>query len=215
MFQRHLPLPEPRPLPWPLKPLDSATTSLAYDEHGRMVMRIRHAVLSGLPPAMVVWWFANIGGDMEIEGQRIDRYLAWHPRDHIRWELAHPGLDGKASVGARFRIVEAFGRNPDFYIDVTETVTRLDETGFTITGHRLGHEITELRHDFSSVEGGTLYVSALTVGSALPLLGPPLNRILHRHVFTEPMGRAWLRHNVEEVGLLEHIVPLLYPRSAQ
>jgi hypothetical protein len=24
------------------------------------------------------------------------------------------------------------------------------------------------------------------------------------------MGHAWLRHNVEEVGLLEHIVPLIY-----
>ncbi len=212
MLRRRLPLPEPRCLPWPLKPLQSAQTSLGYDEHGRMVMRIRHSVLAGLTPKMVAWWFANIGGDMDIDGQRINRYLAWHPHDHIRWELARPGREGGASVGARFRIVEAFGRNLEFYIDVTETVTRLDEAGFTITGVRLGHRVTELKHDFSPVAGGTLYVSTLTVGSAMPVLGPALNRVIHRYIFSEAMGRAWLTHNVEEVGLLEHIVPRLYPR---
>lgn len=197
-----------------MKPLESAETSLGYDDHGRMIMHIRHAVLARLTPAMVAWWFANIGGDMVIDGQRMNRYLAWHPRDHIRWELARPGRQGGASVGALFRIVEAFGRNRDFYIDITETVTRLDQTGFTITGLRLGHRVTELRHDFSPVDGGTLYVSTLTVGSAMPVLGPALNRLIHRYVFTEAMGRAWLRHNVEEVGLLEHLVPLLYPRPS-
>lgn len=214
MSKSRLPLPEPRLLPWSLKPVESAATSLGYDAHGRMVMRIRHAVLKGLTPTMVAWWFANIGGDMMLDGRRIDRYLVWHPLDHIRWELVRPGREGRASVGAKFRIVEAFGRNEDFYIDVTETVTRLDETGFTMTGKRMGHQVTEMRHDFTAVDGGTLYVSALTVGSAMPGLGPVINRVMHRHVFTAAMGRAWLKHNVEEVGLLEHIVPRCYPADA-
>lgn len=213
MLSSRLPLPDPRPLPWPLKPLDSAVTSLDYDAFGRMVMCIRHSVVAGLTPKMVAWWFANIGGDMEIEGRRVNRYLAWHPLDHIRWELARPGPDGGVSVGAQFRIVEAFGRNPDFYIDVTETVTRIGERGFTIMGTRLGHTVTELSHDFSAVEGGTLYESTLTVGSAMPVIGPVINQIIHRHVFPEAKGRAWLKHNVEEVGLLEHIVPLIYPKG--
>lgn len=208
-----LPLPEPRVLPWPLKTLTSAATSLDYDAHGRMVMRIRHSVVAGLTPAMVAWWFANIGGEMEIEGCQINRYLAWHPLDHIRWELARPAPNGGVGVGAQFRIVEAFGRSPEFYIDVTETVTRIGESGFTITGTRLGHQVTELKHDFSKVDGGTLYLSTLTVGSALAGLGPLINRIIHRHVFSEEKGRAWLKHNVEEVGLLEHIVPLIYPKG--
>ena len=65
MIGRRLPLLAPRSLPWPLKPLESATTSLGYDEHGRMVMRIRHDPLKGISPEMVAWWFRNIGGDME------------------------------------------------------------------------------------------------------------------------------------------------------
>jgi len=50
----------------------------------------------------------------------------------------------------------------------------------------------------------------LTVGAATPL-GRIVNPLLHRAVFTERMGRAWLRHNVEEVGALEHILPRIYP----
>jgi hypothetical protein len=211
MIGRRLPLPPPRRLPWPLKPLASATTSLGYDEHGRMVMRIRHDLLKGVSPEMVAWWFANIGGEMEVEGRRLNRYLVWHPLDHIRWELARPGPDGRASVGAQFRIVEAFGRNPDFYIDIIDTVTRLDAGGITLVGYRLGQQISCLNHDFLPIEGGTQYVSTLTIGTSLPVVGAILNPLLHAAIFTEAMGRAWLRHNVEEVGLLEHIVPLIYP----
>ena len=50
-----------------------------------MVMRIRHDVLKGLSPKMLAWWFANIGGDMDVDGQRLNRYLVWHPIDHIKW----------------------------------------------------------------------------------------------------------------------------------
>jgi hypothetical protein len=211
MIGRRLSLPPPRSLPWPLKPLESATTSLGYDEHGRMVMRIRHDLLEGISPEMVAWWFRNIGGDMELEGRRLDKYLVWHPRDHIHWELARPGPDGGASVGAQFRIVEAFGRNPDFYIDIIDTVTRLDAGGITLVGCRLGQQISCLNHDFLPIEGGTQYVSTLTIGTSVPVLRSALNPLVHRAVFTEAMGRAWLRHNVEEVGLLEHIVPRIYP----
>jgi hypothetical protein len=207
MFRRRLPLPAPRSLPWGLKPVASAETSLRYDEHGRMVMRIRHDVLKGISPDMLAWWFANIGGDMQVGSSRMSKYLVWHPNDHIAWELARPGRDGGASVGAQFRIVEAFGRNPDYYIDVIDTVTRLDPSGFTGVSHMLGLEISRLNHDFVAVEGGTQYLSTLTIGSTLPVLGRLLNALAFRAIFTEAMGRAWLKHNIEEVGLLEHIIP--------
>jgi hypothetical protein len=211
MFRRRLPMPPPRTLPWPLKPLSSAETALDYDAQGRMVMRIRHGLLKGLTPEMVAWWFRNIGGDVEIAGRRLSRYLVWHPEDHIHWALARPGPDGGAGPGAKFRIVEAFGRNPDFYIDVVETVTRLDASGITICGHRLGLEVSRLNHDFAAVAGGTQYLSTLTIGISVPRLRAVINPLIHRALFTEAKGRAWLKHNVEEVGLLEHIVPLLHP----
>lgn len=73
---------------------------------------------------------------------------------------------------------------------------------------------SHLNYDFSAVRGGTLYVSSLTVGTTLPVLRRVLNPLIHGIMFTEAMGQAWLKHNVEEVGLLEHIIPLLYHADA-
>lgn len=211
MFRSRLPLLPPRSVPWTLKPLESAQTSLHYDAHARMVMTIRHQVLRGLSPAMLVWWFQNIGGDMEIDGRTVNKYLVWHPIDHIRWELVRAAPDGGIGPGARFRIVEAFGANPDFYVDIRDEVIRLDPNGFTLVQRRAGIEIARLNHDFGAVEGGASYFSTLTIGAA-GLLGRIVNPLLHRIVFPERMGRAWLKHNVEEVGILEHILPRIYPR---
>lgn len=212
MFSRRLPLPPPRSLPWPLKPFSSAVTTLGYDAYGRMVMHIRHDLLKGITPQMVAWWFGNIGGDMEVAGARLNKYLVWHPLDHIHWELAQPGPDGRAGVGAKFRIVEAFGRNTDFYVDIVDTVTRLDATGITLVTYKAGLMVSRLNHDFAAVDGGTEYISTLAVGTIVPGLRTVLNPIIHRTLFDEAMGRAWLRHNVEEVGLLEHIIPCIHRR---
>lgn len=211
---RRLPLPQPRLVPWPLKPLSSAETALRYDSCGRMVMTIEHELLAGLTPEMLEWWFRNIGGAMKVGGEILNRYLVWHPFDHIRWELVNSLPDGGVGVGSRFRIVEAFAANPHFYVDIVDTVIRLDASGITLVNRDMaGIEVTRLKHDFVAAEGGTLYRSTLTVGIAIPVFGKLVNPIIHRAVFSEEMGRAWLRHNVEEVGLLEHIVPLLYPGS--
>jgi hypothetical protein len=208
MPKQRLPLLPARNVPWTLKPFSSAETSLDYDGYGRMKLFIRHDVVHGCTPAMVHWWFENIGGDMDFEGATIPKYLAWHPVDHIHWALDRPARGGGAGVGARFRIVEAFMGNPDFYIDVVETVIRLDQTGITLCNRMLGAEVTRLNHDFIEVPDGTLYLSTLTVGFSAPVLRQ-LNPFIHSWIFSEEMGRAWLRHNVEEVGALEHLVPLL------
>lgn len=215
MRARRKPMPEPRRLPWALKPFSSAQTSLTYDRLGRMVMHIRHDVLHGVTPEMVAWWFANIGGAIEIDGARYENYLVWHPFDHIDWSLARPGKDGGASVGAQFHIVEAFGRDPNFYVDVVDTVERLDPSGVTLTGKKFGLRFTALEHDFIAVAGGTQYVSTLTIGLDTPILRAVINPLMHRFFFSEAMGCAWLKHNVEEVGLLEHILPLIYPRMTE
>jgi hypothetical protein len=212
MFRRRLPLPAPRRLPWTLKPLSSAETSLQYDAFGRMVMHIRHDLIRGVTPEMLAWWFAHIGGDMEIDGKTLNKYLVWHPFDHIHWELVRPAADGRAGAGAVFRIVEAFGADPNMTIDIEDTVTRLDSAGITLQQRKLGHEVSRLNHDFHATEGGTRYISTLTIGFSAPVLRA-LNPAVFRFLFSETMGRAWLKHNVEEVGALEHILPRIYPRG--
>jgi hypothetical protein len=38
----------------------------------------------------------------------------------------------------------------------------------------------------------------------------PVNAYLRRRVFRPEMELAWIRHNIEEVGLLEHFLPALF-----
>lgn len=203
-------LQEPLEFGWRMKPLESAQTALNHLPDGRLELTIVHDVLKGITPPMLYWWFGNIGGEVMYRSKGHSRYRVWHPRDHIYWELVKPGPSGKAEAGATFRIVEAFGRNPKYAIDVHEVVEKLDETGIRLSGRVAGFEVSNLEHTFTPVADGTLYRSRMRVGAEHPLVSGLFNGIVRRRIFPDEMGRAWLRHNVEEVGNFEFFLPELY-----
>ncbi|GAA4113182.1 hypothetical protein GCM10022415_08330 [Knoellia locipacati] len=201
-------MPAPRSRLYPLRELTSAVTSVQDLPHHRRRLTIDHQPLAGVTPAMLHWWFRHLGGEMDYGGHRVPKYLVWHPEDHIRWELARPAPGGGAGEGARFRIVEAFQRRPEFYVDSTETVEKLDETGIRLVRRLAGVPIFQLEHTWSRGASGTHYVSVMDLG-ARGRAFMPVNRFLTQRTFPDAMARAWLRHNVEEVGLLEHLLPPL------
>ena len=121
-----------RPVLYPLRPIDSAVVRYTDAPHHRRRVTIDHQPLSGLMPAMLLDWFTHLGGTIRYGGEIIDRYLAWHPIDHIKWELARPAATGGAAEGARFRMVEAFGGRPEYTIDEIARVEKLDETGIRL-----------------------------------------------------------------------------------
>lgn len=147
---------------------------------------------------------------MEHDGVTYPRYLLWHPRDHIHWELVRPAPDGGSGQGAYFRIVEAFAANRDFYVDSVEYVEKLDEEGISLVKCIAGAEIFRLEHRFGTCPVGATYRSRMAVGLSSGPLAVIFNRWIRPRVFSEEMGTAWLTHNVEEVGLLEHLLPKLY-----
>ena len=203
-------LPPPRPLIAPLRDLDTAQTSLRRLPDRRLLMTIRHAPLRGVTPAMLVAWFTDLEGTIEVEGREYPRYLIWHPFDHIHYEQTRR-RDGRL----RFRIVEAFGRDPSLRIDTRDDVDLLDESGLRLSQRVGGIEVFALHHRFTDHPDGTQYDSTLVFGMA-GLAGRVVNPLLNRFVFGERHAGAWLRHNVEEVGLFEALLPRLYPdlRSA-
>ena len=159
---------------------------------------------------MLRWWFENLGKEMTFNGQTYPRYLLWHPRDHIHWELAQRSPDGGSGKGAHFRIVEAFAANPAYYVDSTECVEKLDEEGISLVRRIAGVEIFRLEHRFGEVPAGASYKSRMVVGVASGAFRWPFNHIARQRIFSDAMGTAWLTHNVEEVSMLENIVPSLY-----
>ncbi|MGY1601871.1 hypothetical protein [Geodermatophilus sp. SYSU D00815] len=197
----------PLPLLAPLRPRDSARVTVAAFPHGRRRVTIDHEPLDGVTPAEVLDWFRSIGRTVDYDGEQVPRYLAWHPRDHLRWELARPAPGGGAGEGARFRIVEQFAGRPEYRIDVVDRVEKLDGTGIRLVQRVAGVVVLQLEHTWSAGRGRTHYVSVLDLGARGAAMAP-VNRLLQRR-FPDPMVDAWTTHNVEEVGRLELLLPML------
>lgn len=195
------------PVLYPLRPIDTASVQFTDCAHGRRRVTIDHRPLAGVTPAMLLDWFTHLDGTMRYGGQVVDRYLAWHPTDHIRWELWRAAPGGGAGEGARFHIVEAFGGNPRFRVDVVDRVEKLDVTGIRLVQRLFGVPIFALEHTWSAGVEGTHYVSVMDIGARSAAMAP-VNALLRRR-FRPAMVEAWVRHNIEEVGQLEYLLPQL------
>lgn len=196
-----------------MKAWQDADLELRY-ERAHMILTIEHETVRGVTPEMLDWWFRHIGGDMEVDGRSYSRYRVWHPLDHIDWQLVE-GDPARVGVGAKFRIVEAFDRNPAWLVDSVETVTKLDETGIRLERHILGSEVFSLEHGFEPGDGGARYRSRMELGADTAFGRLLFNRLIRPMVFSDLMGPAWLKHNVEEVGNFEHFLPGLFAREAR
>jgi len=205
-----LPLLPERPHLGPTKSTSSATTSDSQLPSGQRLLTIEHEVVRGVTPPMLRWWFENLGKTMSHRGTVYPRYLLWHPRDHIHFGLADPAPNGSTGQGARVRIVEAFAANQDYYVDSIVLFEKLDDEGLTLVRREFGRELFRLEHRFASVPGGTSYRSRLLAGASSGRLAGLINSVVLPRRFSNAMGTAWLTHNVEEVGMLEHILPALY-----
>ncbi|MGE0350549.1 DAPG hydrolase family protein [Hydrogenophaga sp.] len=194
---------------WHPRSVDSARSGIEVLPDGRLRCWIEHDTLRGVTPPMLAWWFRHLEGEMDFEGQRLLRYHVWHPRDHVQVSYTRRLADGSVGVGAQLHIVEVFGGNPRHRVDALSDIVRLDEQGF---GHRPrwhGLRAAAMDYRFEPVPGGTRYVNSLTVGFASPW-ARPLNALMRRFVFDAERARAWIRHNVEEVGQFERFLPALF-----
>jgi hypothetical protein len=217
----------PLPIYWKPKPLSSATTRVSRLPNGQLELVIKHDLLKGVTREMLAWWFARIDGLIEYQGRVLPRYRVWHPRDHIFYQDLTRDADGVGGVGTYRLIVEAFQQNPRYLVNIVDRVVKLDETGILLSTEQasitmgtlqtpllpLGVEMSTLQHDFIAAPLGTRYESRLVVGHDSLFGRLLLNRYaLPLFVMSEDMGRAWLQHNVEEVGHFEQFLPSFYDR---
>ena len=220
-------LPAARPFGWTMKPLASAQTAMRILPDGRRELTIRHAVIKGVTPAMLHWWFCHIDAPMLIAGQRYPRYAVWHPVDHIDYKDLSLAADGSGRAGTRRQIVEAFNGNPHYLINIVDQVAHLDDDGILLVTEQAGVQvgglgnlllplpagISTLEHHFYAVAQGSRYESRLVLGAPSVLGRWALNPFLRRFVMSDAMAQAWLRHNIEEVGNFECFLPQLYAQE--
>jgi hypothetical protein len=98
-------------------------------------------------------------------------------------------------------------RQFEYKVNVVDRVEKLDETGIRLVQRLGGIVVFQLEHTWSTGSDGAHYVSVMDVGARSPLMAP-INRVLCRR-FPDDMLRAWVRHNIEEVGQLEYLLPQL------
>ena len=206
---RRLPLPAPRPLailcaqsqrqaqsPAPTAPPDAG--------HYRPPAALRHHARDA---AVVVP--AN-RGPTTYAGKDISSYLAWHPLDHITGSSPGPPR------------VEASGREP-----VSGSSRRSTDGGSLRRYHRDRGEARRHRHP---THGGSTacrrpagtHVVGLCPGNPLCQRPGPGREVTPPHaVLPQPEhqsvpcedGVAWVVHNVEEVGVLEDLLPERTPST--
>ncbi len=202
-------VPEPLDIPWTCKPVASARSGLDLLRDGRIHCWIEHEVLRGVTPRMLVWWFKHLEGDLVAGGKRVSRYRAWHPREHLAIEYSRRNPDGSIGVGCVIHLTEMLVANPDYLVDVHTLITKLDEEGFAHRPRFHGLRLARMDYQFTETASGTLYRNSLTVGVA-GILGYLVNPLIRKFAFDEARGRAWIKHNVEEVGNFESFLPQLY-----
>jgi hypothetical protein len=201
--------PEPLNIPWTCKSIETAQSGYEILADGRVHCWIEHEVIRGVTPQMLVWWFKHLEGDVVYDGQRLNRYRVWHPRDHIAIEYSRRNPDGSVGVGCVIHLTDMLGANPDYLIDVHTEIVKLDEQGFAHRPRFHGFRLARMDYEFKETEAGTNYHNSLTVG-AQGIVGKLVNPVIRAFMFDEARGRAWIKHNIEEVGNFETFLPKLY-----
>lgn len=195
-------IPEPIAVDWPMRTKDSANITVSDCGNGRIRRTIAHAVIPGVTSEMMLWFLKTMPEQVEWRGSKVLCYRLWHPRDHIFFERIGP-----FEPGCKFHIVEAFGARPEFLVDEVFEVSKLGKSGFLMRGRRAGQAMLEMDERFEDTSDGLKMTVTMTLGSDKKILYP-INRLV-RSLTRRPL-EAWLTHNVEEDGNVQHVLPELY-----
>lgn len=200
------------------KPESSAKwVDVRRDWRGRVRVQIEHDTVRGCTPAMIRWWFENLGRKTTWDGEgfngpEIAFYHLWHYRDHVAVTPLSGSRTGFA-VGGRTRIQEQFNDHHE-RICVDVVTDRLDDEEFTFTVRLLGLKACRIVHLYSPEPGGSRFYAETEVGLDLPVIGWALNWLVLPFVYSTTTAEHWIRHNIEETGASEGVIPPLYRQYA-
>jgi hypothetical protein len=193
-----------------MKDVGTAETEFSTLATGQRQLTIRHEVIEGVTPEMILWWFHTFPTrTVTVAGKSVPWYRLWHPRDHIVVvirERGNPDIPG-LSQGANLEIHERVGGK---YKPFVGHIAALDATGIHLVAAVGGATIGNLRHTFTRIEGGTLYESKLVLGLDVPVMRVLVNAVIRNFVMTDEQAKGWFTHNVEEVGNFQFFLPDLY-----
>ena len=200
-----------------MKPLESAESHFEHLHGGGMRASITHEVMRDMTIDQLVWWFHNIDqrtmfNGEDFNGAEIDNYKLWHPHDHIkvRWKKKRLNAGGHIQPGSIIHINETFAGH---VINEGTVVSQFDRGAFHFEMRLPGLKIGHVLHFYEEVDGGVLYRTELEIKCRAPIIGRFFTWLACRFFASEGMVRAWMIHNVEEVGESEKFIPQLYAHA--
>jgi hypothetical protein len=199
------------------KPVSSAKWVDITESGGRIRVQIEHDTIRGVTPEMMRWWFENISGTttwngIDFSGPEISYYHLWHHRDHIAVTplTSKPGVPNPGfQVGQKSRIDEQFNDYND-RIHQTMLATRLDEEEFTFEILFAGMTAGRIVHRYHEERGGLRFYAETELSLKVPIIGGIMSRAMRPLFYTRKSAENWIRHNIEETGRSEQILPVLY-----
>ena len=203
----------------PLKTLESATW--AVEPTGTYGLRawIDHALMPGVTPSMMRWWFENVDcwttfNGTDFNGPEVRAYRYWHPFDHIKVTLIRRryASDGRTGPGSLIAIEEDIGGR--YPVRAKARVSRFDDGAFNFDLLAAGLiPVGSVIHAWEPSDSGLKFITEATIDAPIPLIGPLLTKLVRKFVFTNELIEAWILHNIEESGETERFVPQLYENS--
>ncbi|MBL8363494.1 MAG: hypothetical protein JNN18_23615 [Rubrivivax sp.] len=218
--------PQPGPTRWVVppsrprlsrsKPVATAHTMMVRLPGDQLLLSVEHETLARITPPMLSAWFRGLPRALWHAGREYTRHALWHPVDHVHWSLLRPAPRGGMGVGARVHEVVACGGRAEHLVEVVADVERLDEHGVTLVRRWLGVEVMRLQHSFRAVDDGTEVHTRLWVGVAgggwRERWAQRVNLALRPVLLPDATALAWLHHCVEQVGMLQGLLPRLSRR---
>ena len=200
----------PRDLPWVLPDYRDAKFAWQIDESGRINNEVEHLFLADISPKMVAWFYQQLPiSTVELNGVKMPLYHIFHPVGHGRIFVVEPAADGKPGMaqGATIMREEWFG---PFDSKGAATLAEFSDEGMLALAKIGPIEMGEVRHSYSSKNGGTYYTVKAVIGSDLPVVGRLLNWYARTYIFHPEMMSQWQQHQVEEVASLRFFLKEIY-----
>lgn len=203
----------------PFKATSSAKwTDITRTKNGSILVQIEHDDAKGVTPEMLKWWFEHLSctttwNGEDFSGSEVTLYHLWHHRDHVAVTPLTDAPDGRKNTGfcegADSQIHERFNEFHD-HIHFTMHTTKLDEHEFTFQIMAGGVAAGHIKHTYEAIEDGCTFYAETRVGMDTPIIGWLFNHTILPLIYSKRSGENWIRHNIEETGRTQDILPILY-----
>lgn len=185
---------------------------------GKVLVQIEHDNVKNCTPEMILWWFENLArtttwNGEDFTGPEVTLYHLWHHRDHNSVTPVTDAPNGEKNHGfleGAISIIDERFNEVHFHVKNKMLVKVLNEWEFSFDVKMNGIKFGRLAHYYSPAEDGSNFFAETEIGFDMPVIGWIFNWLVLPFIYNKQTAWYWVRHNIEETGCTEDVLPVLY-----